>query len=95
MSLRPCSRAFQKCEPSQIQNQIKGGIFMLNVAAMNSKEKELIMGYYSDKTFGCGFCHMQLWNIDQKASLFEQIILPKIEMPGPQMPVIIGPLNTF
>lgn len=42
MSLRPCSRAFRKCEPSQIQNQIKGGVFMLNVAAINSKQKGLI-----------------------------------------------------
>jgi hypothetical protein len=39
---------------------------------------------------------MQLWNqVDQMSSVFEQIILPKIEMLGPQMPVIIGPLNTF
>lgn len=38
MLLRSCSGAFQKCEPNQIQNQIKA-VFMLNVAAISSTEK--------------------------------------------------------
>lgn len=50
----------QECE--SIQNQIKGVVFPLDVAVLNSKERGLIAlsGLYPNKAFGCDFWHMQL-----------------------------------
>lgn len=69
-----------ECEP--VRNQIKGGVFILSVTAVNSREREMIesSGLYPDKALGHNFFHKQTatWNqIDKESTVIEQIILPK------------------